>query len=102
MTRQLSLPKPPHPEAPQFKQNQMAYHRAVYDWMCQVKGLTEQAHNVATKPCGQQLQAASFSTNTAMTGTMTGTDIANALCTLVQTLTNKGIISPSITIGDTQ
>lgn len=100
--KQLALPQPPNPESPAFKTNTLAYHRAIYDWMRQVKGLTESAHNLVAKPCGQQLQATDFTTNTAMTGTMTGTDIANALCSLVQTLTNKGIISPSITIGDTQ
>jgi hypothetical protein len=100
--KRLSLPQPPDPDEPRYKNNALAYNRAAYEWMAKVKGLAESAHNLAAAPCGQQLQVASFTTNTAISGTSTGTDVVNFLCSLVQTLTNKGIISPSITIGDTQ
>lgn len=100
--KKLNLPQPPNPEEPRYKYNPHAYNRAVHDWMKQIKGLTEQAHNSVATPCGQLLQVSSFTTNTTVTGTTTGTDLTNFVCSLVQALTNKGIISPSITIGDTQ
>jgi len=100
--RKLTLPTPPNPDDQKYKSNALALSRAVYQWMSQVKGLMETAHNGNASPCGQQIQVGSFTTNTTLSGTMTGTQIANGLCSLVQTLTNKGIISPSITIGDTQ
>jgi len=98
--RRLSLPKPPDPDQPRFKTNPHAYNRAMYDWAQQVKQLTEQAHNISATPCGQQIQVSSFTTNTAISGTTTGTDLTNFVCSLVVALTNKGIISPTITIGN--
>ena len=100
--RRLSLPQPPDPKQPKYTNNQAAYNQDVYVWMQKVKGLTEQAHNSVSTPCGQLMQVGAFSTNTSLSGTSTGTDVANYVCSLVQALTNKGIISPTITIGDTQ
>ena len=100
--RRLSLPKPPDPDHPAFKSNPHAYSRAMYDWARQVKQLTEQAHNITASPCGQQIQVSSFTTNTALSGTATGTDLTNFVCSLVATLQDKGILSPTITIGNTQ
>lgn len=100
--RILNLPKPPDPAAPIFAHNPMAYNRAVFEWMNQVKGLTELAHRSVATPCGQQISVSSFSTNTTLHGTSTGTDIVNFICSLVQTLTDKGILSPTITIGNDQ
>lgn len=99
--KQLSIPTPPNPDSQQYKSNPLAYSRAAYAWMQQTKGLIEQAHNSVATPCGQQLQVASFTTNTALEGTSTGTVVTQFLCSLVQALTNKGIISPSIKIGNT-
>jgi len=98
----LQIPHPPNPDDQRYKTNPLAYNRAVFNWMQVTKGAVEQAHNSVATPCGQQIMATAFTTNTALTGTMTGTQIANALCSLVQVLTNKGIISPSITIGEKQ
>jgi hypothetical protein len=100
--KRLNLPQPPSPTLPQYRSNPAAYNQAAFEWMQRAKGLLEQAHNSVASPCGQQLLSTAFTTNTTITGTSTGTDVANFLCSLVQTLTNKGIISPSITIGDTQ
>jgi hypothetical protein len=98
----LNIPNPPNPDAQQFKSNPLAYNRASYLWMMLAKGAIEQAHNSVATPCGQQMQVSAFTTATTLTGTSTGTAVSNYLCSLVQALTNKGIISPSITIGDTQ
>jgi hypothetical protein len=100
--KRLTLPKPPDPDAPQYKGNTLAYNRAVFAWMSQVKGLTETAHNLIAKPAGQQMQVTAFTTTTTLSGTATGTVVAQYLCSLVQALTDRGIISPTITIGDTQ
>jgi hypothetical protein len=100
--KRLQLPNPPDPTEPRYKTNPASYNLAAYRWMQTAKGLLENAHNSVATPCGQQIVASSFTTNTALSGTMTGTQIANALCTLVQILQNKGITSPSITIGDSQ
>jgi hypothetical protein len=98
----LQIPQPPNPDTPQFKSNPLAYNRAVHEWMQRTKGAIEQAHNSVVTPCGQQMQSMAFTTNTMLMGTSTGTDVVNFLCSLIQTLTKKGIISPSISIGGTQ
>jgi len=100
--RRLTLPNPPDPNQPSFRTNPQAYSRALYDWARQVKQLTEQAHNSVATPCGQQIQVSSFTTNTVVSGTTTGTDLTNFVCSLVQALQNKGILSPTVTIGDTE
>jgi hypothetical protein len=100
--RTLNIPHPPNPVSPQFKNNPVAFNKAAHEWMTQAKGAIEQAHNSVATPCGQQLRASAFTTNTTITGTSTGTDVANFLCSLVATLTNKGILSPTISIGQNQ
>lgn len=97
----LTLPVPPSPDAPQFRKP-ADYNRAIYQWAQVTKGLLENAVNQALAPCGQQFTATAFTTNTIATGTMTGTDVANCLASLVQTLTQKGLLSPTITRGQSQ
>lgn len=90
----LTLPAPPNPRAPQYR-NQAAYLDDVFAWMQQVKGLLETTVNTVASPAGQQFLATNFTTNTIVSGTMTGTDAANCIASLVQTLTQKGILSPT-------
>lgn len=92
----LVLPTPPNPSQ---SSSQSAFNQAMFAWGNRVKQLLEQAVNQATAPAGQQFLATSFTTNTVASGTATGTDVANILASLVQTLTAKGILSPTITRG---
>lgn len=94
MSSPLNLPNPPDPS--QYPGNPVAWQRAMYDWMAKSKSMLVDAHRSATKPCGQQFQVSTYTTTTAVTGTTTGTDLANALCSLIAALTARGIISPTI------
>lgn len=66
------------------------------------KGVLENAHNQLAAPCAQQMVVGSFTTNTTITGTTTGTDLANVVASLMQTLTAKGLLSPTISRGQNQ
>jgi len=89
----LTLPQPPMATDPNFNQ------RAA-DWMAQVKSVIEGASRVNDTPMGQQFQVGSFTTNTTIAGTSTGTDIANFLASFVSAMTSKGWVSPTIKRGD--
>jgi len=95
--RPLNIPSPPDPASPQFSGNPIAWQRATAQWMQQAKGLLENAHNEVIRPCGQQMRSSGYVVNTVATGTTTGTDLSNVVATLIDTLTAKGILSPTIT-----
>ena len=97
----LNLPNPPRVE--QYPGNPTAWMRATTDWMERSRGALLEAVNSANRPCGQQFATpTSYTLNTVATGTMTGTDIANVVCSLVYTLENGGILSPTISRSQSQ
>ena len=93
MPRVLNIGQPPDPAA---YPSPVAWQRAAYDWMQRMRGVVQDAHNEAVRPAGQQFLANSFTLNTVATGTITGTDLANCLASLVQVLTDRGILSPTV------
>lgn len=99
--KRLTLPQPPDPANGQYT-NQLAYNRAVHDWCARVKGLVEDGWRINSAPCGQQMLATSFTTGTVVTGTTTGTDLANVVASLIQALTDKGILSPTASRSATE
>ena len=99
--KQLNIPNPPDPGS--YPGNPLAWQRAVFDWMQRVKGVVQDVVNDAQRPCGQQMaDPTAYTLNTVATGTMTGTDLANVVCTLIYTLTNGGILSPTISRSQSQ
>jgi hypothetical protein len=92
--KRLALPNPPNPDDQMYASNPLAYNRAVYTWMQQSKGLIEQASRVNDVPAGQAIIAENYTTNTVLSGTSSGTDLANGVCSLIDTLTQKGILAP--------
>jgi hypothetical protein len=94
----LSLPLPPVADDQMYRSNPLAFNRAMTSWAQRTKGLIENAHNGIPLPCGQQIQVADFTTNTAASGTYVAlADVNNVLCTLIQILTDSGHLSPNIT-----
>jgi hypothetical protein len=86
----VTLPAPPAANDPNFNTKVVA-------WMAQVKSVLEGASRVNDTPLGQQFQVGSFTTNTTITGTSTGTDVANFLSSFITAMTSKGLVSPTIT-----
>ena len=94
--RIATLPNPPDSRHPQYQSDQQKFNHAVSDWMARVKGLIEQASRLNDTPAQNPMLATDFTAMTTVSGTMTGTDVSNALATLVDTLTQKGILSPTV------
>lgn len=90
----ITLPQPPDPTTINYINNPLAYNRAVRDWMTTVKGTIEIALNNNFSPAAQIIVAINFTTNTLVTGTTTGTDLSNVVCSIVQALTSRGILTP--------
>jgi hypothetical protein len=91
--RYLNIAQPPDPA--QFP-SPVAWQRAAHDWMQRTRGVIQDAHNEAIRPAGQQMRAENFALSTVANGTMVVADVANTLCTLIQVLTDKGLLSPTI------
>lgn len=94
--RQITLPNPPNPDDWAYKSNPLAFNRAQYTWMQQVKGVIESASQVNDRSMAQQFVVGSFTTNTAISGTSTGTDVANFISSLVTAMTSKGFNSQTV------
>ena len=92
--RIATLPAPP--DASRYLSDQQGFNRAVTDWMGRVKGIIETASRINDTPAQTAMYAENFMSTSTINGTMTGTDVTNALATLVDTLTRKGILSPTV------
>lgn len=93
MPRVLNIGQPPDPAA---YPSPIAWQRAAYDWMQRMRGVIQDAHNEVIRPAGQQMLATSFTLSTVATGTTTGTDLSNVVATLIDVLTQKGVLSPTV------
>lgn len=86
------LPAPPNPDNSAYAGNVIAWQRAVYNWMAQVKGRLETDSQANTTPIGPFV----VGTYTAVS-TITGTDDAsNFIATLVTAMNQKGITAPNV------
>lgn len=90
----VTLTTPPNPDDFQYQKNPLGYNRAVFQWMQDTKGKLELASKQNSSPLGQAFAVSSFSTNTSLSGTSTGTDIANFICSLIAAMQNKGFTKP--------
>ncbi len=89
-----TLPRIPNPDDPAYRGNPVAYNRALYSALIQAFGQLENAFRQNQTPLDQPYAVSSFTTNTALTGTSTLGDVANYVCSLVQSLQKKGIVKP--------
>lgn len=94
--RRVVIPTPPNPDDPVYKNNTDAFARAQYKWMTQVKGVLEDASSINERPMGQQFQVGAFTTNTTISGTSTGTDVANFISSLITAMEAHGLSSPTV------
>lgn len=91
--RRIVLPTPPNPDA--FAGNMLAYARSTYQWQLQVKSLVEQASQINDVPLDQVFQVSgSYAIATSISGTSTGTQITEFLCSLVKSMERRGLTSP--------
>jgi hypothetical protein len=94
--KRVVLPQPPNANDVRYSNNQLAFNRDVSDWMSRVKGLLEDSDRVNNRPMGQQFVVGSFTTNTTISGTSTGTDVANFLSSLITAMQAKGVVSQTV------
>ncbi len=99
--RRHVLPNPPDPDDMQFRNNPMAFNRALFGYLNDTKGRLETDSKVNNTPLDQNFTLGSYVLTTALAGTSTGTDIANYVCSIVAAFQRKGVISPTKTIGNT-
>lgn len=99
--KQIQLNEPPDPDDYNYKDNQIAYNKAVYRWMNDSRQRIEGASHFNDIPMDQNFVLGTYVLTTSISGTSTGTDIANFLCSLVAAFTRKGVISQKSQTGST-
>lgn len=92
--RVVVLPMPPNPNDAQYRGNTNSYNQAVYQWMVDMKGKLEAQSRQNDPPIGQSFAVSSYTTNTSLSGTSTGTDVANFVCSLIAAMQTKGLVKP--------
>lgn len=95
--KRIKLDTPP--DAMKYKNDQLGFMRATSEWMTRTKSKIETASAQNDSPLQQNFVLGSFTTNTRLSGTSTGTDLANALCSLVQSMIDKGFITITTSTG---
>lgn len=94
--KRVLLPQPPNADDQLYASNPLAFNRAMSQWARITKGILEDASRDNDGAIGQQFQVGVFTTNTTITGTATLTDVANFVASLVTALTDKGLLSPTV------
>jgi len=90
--RKIILTQPPKPVT-----DQMVYNQAVYQWMLQTKIIIEQASALNDTPMNQNFVVTTgYALTTAISGTSTGTQVANFLCSFVNAMINKGLVTQAM------
>ena len=89
----VAISDPPNPNDPAYSGNSKLYNQNMYLWACQLKSQLTQQNRTLVRPTSQSFQVTAYTTNTAIAGTSTGTDIANFVCSVVAALQNKGVIA---------
>lgn len=89
----IAISEPPNPNDSGYAANPKLYNQAMYQWACALKAQLQMQNRTITRPTSQSFQVTAYTTNTAISGTSTGTDIANFVCSVVAALQNKGIIA---------
>lgn len=96
--KRVILPQPP--DADQYRNNVPGFMNAASDWMRQTKGILENASRINNIPLGQPFLATNFTTNTVVSGTTTGTDLANFVASIVQAFSDRGVVSATVSRSD--
>lgn len=99
--KQVALNEPPNPDDYNYKDNQLAYNRAVFRWMTESRNRIETASHFNDIPMDQNFILGSYTLTTSLAATSTGTDISNFLCSVIAAFTRKGLISIKSQTGNT-
>lgn len=91
--KRIQIKEPPDPADARYRGAPLAWQRDMFKWATETKGRIEQSSRQNDVPLTTPFMVSSFTTNTALTGTSTTTDIANFVCTLVQSLIDRGMIT---------
>lgn len=91
--KRIQIKDPPNPDDASYKQNPLGWQRAMFRWATETKGRIEQSSRQNDIPLSTPFVVSSFSTNTQLTGTSSGTDVANFVCSLVQSMTDRGMVT---------
>lgn len=96
--KRIVLPQPP--DATAYRNDHYGFMVASTEWMRRVKGLLEDSSRINDSPLGQAFLATNFTTNTVVSAASTLPDVANALASLIQAFTDRGVVSASVSRSD--
>ena len=97
--KHMTIPNPPKATDPIYRSNQFAFNRAVEDWCARVKQQLENNSLLSQQPAGPIVLSTGY-TATSTVGTSSSVlSVSNMLCTLVNALTVKGLLTPRSSQG---
>lgn len=91
MSSLFALPDPPNPADPRFS-NLADYNKALYQWANTLKSQLQTQGRIYDRPAAQSFVLGTYTPANTLSGTDTTTNVAQVLCTLIQTLISKNII----------
>lgn len=92
----FSLPEPPNPDDAAYQQNPRIFHRDMYKWACGTKSQLQAKSRTNDRAAAQSFVVSNYTTSSTLTGTDTLGNVADVLCTLIQSLIDKGILKSNI------
>lgn len=93
MSSILALPEPPNPQDPTYSNNPKNYNLAMYKWAQNMKSQLTVNARTGGRPAAQYFTLGAFTPATSLTGTDSTTNVTQVLCTVIQTLVNKGVLT---------
>lgn len=92
MSRSVAFPEPPNPNDYRGKLDE--YNRAVYLWGASLKSQLQIMTRDIARPAPQPFTVGAYTTSNTITGSDAVSNIANVLCTLINTLIQMGLLTP--------
>lgn len=91
--KRIQIKEAPDPADARYKGNPIAWARDMHKWANETKGRIEQSSRQNDIPLSTPFMVSSFTTRTELSGTDTGTAVSDFICTLVQALTDRGMVT---------
>jgi len=93
--KNYSYPEPPNPDDHAYINNAKLYNRDMYRWACTFKAQLQNKDR-SDRPAAKNFVASDYTTTSTLSGTSTLDTTTAVLCTLIDALRSKGILTSVI------
>lgn len=90
--KNIALPEPPNPNM--YRNNADGYNQAMYQWASNMKSQLQIMTREIARPAPQPFTVGTYTVSNSITGSDALSNVANVLCTLINTLIQSGLLTP--------